>query len=526
MATTQSTQRFFSIISLAPFFIALFGLFNGCVNPRCFGQNDCPSPKICGPSGTCVFECTGESDCPSGFICDNHRCKAKTSSPMACPEEMVAVANTFCIDRYEASRADATATSAGNDDTRGAKSVAGVIPWQVKSNELAEEACQAVNKRLCRPLEWQIACMGPDETAYCYGDRYQGKMCNGIDAFGRDDFHLMPTGAFSGCKNEWGVVDINGSLWEHVAGGNEQTVRGGAYNCGDSATLHRCDYVPGSWSPSARGFRCCLSPTPISDDASIRDARPTDGPLSVNRDAEAGGGCLNQDSGPAADRAALDVALSKDGSTGEGQEQGTMTGCPPEMVPIEAFCMDRYEAAHGDATASLVGVSLQAVSKPGVMPWMPVTLAQARTACKTIGKRLCRKTEWTEACQGGAAARLYSYGNSYQPSLCNGIDTFCNCASPSCKGLAPCPYPHCYGTCGGNFQPMPTGSFPLCISVHGLFDINGNVWEIVDSNDGLEHFRGGAFNCFDSELLHRCDYDATWSPSAKGFRCCKDRNAP
>jgi len=45
-----------------------------------------------------------------------------------------------------------------------------------------------------------------------------------------------------------------------VAGGSDMTVRGGAFNCNDSAALHKCAYVPGNWTPSARGFRCCLTP--------------------------------------------------------------------------------------------------------------------------------------------------------------------------------------------------------------------------------------------------------------------------
>jgi len=46
------------------------------------------------------------------------------------------------------------------------------------------------------------------------------------------------------------------------------------------------------------------------------------------------------------------------------------------------------------------------------------------------------------------------------------------------------------------------------------------VWELTDSTDGLEHFRGGAYNCGNSMALHRCDHDGTWGPSARGFRCC------
>ena len=51
---------------------------------------------------------------------------------------------------------------------------------------------------------------------------------------------------------------------------------------------------------------------------------------------------------------------------------------------------------------------------------------------------------------------------------------------------------------------------------------NGNVWELVDDGTANGHFRGGAYNCIDSELLHRCDFDITSGVSAKGFRCCAD----
>lgn len=143
----------------------------------------------------------------------------------------------------------------------------GVIPWQVDSNATARAACAAAGKRLCKPEEWRLACKGPDGHVYAYGDTYEAKTCNGIDAFGRDAFHLAATGSFPRCTNAWAIFDLNGNLWEHVAGGSDTTVRGGAYNCSDSAALHQCDYVPGSWIPSARGFRCCLTPPSSNRDA-------------------------------------------------------------------------------------------------------------------------------------------------------------------------------------------------------------------------------------------------------------------
>ena len=197
--------------------------------------------------------------------------------------------------------------------------------------------------------------------------------------------------------------------------------------------------------------------------------------------------------------------------------------CPEGMVSIEdRYCMDVYEASRPDATAESRGMdSSMAVSRKGVLPWFPVTLEQARAACKAAGKRLCTLDEWIVACRGENNTD-YAYGDEYDPTICNSIDTFCFCDKGSCSQKDVCPFPHCYHQCGAAFHVMPTGSFPGCVDSWGVYDINGNVWEVADSNDGLEHFRGGAYNCSDSEKLHRCDHDGTWGPSARGFRCCSD----
>jgi hypothetical protein len=212
--------------------------------------------------------------------------------------------------------------------------------------------------------------------------------------------------------------------------------------------------------------------------------------------------------------------VSDDGET-EAQDmgmtdEGAVPPCPDDMVLVQLqtgwkFCIDRFEASRSDATETSKGISPIPASKQGVLPWYPVDFQTAKTACESVSKRLCRPEEWFEACSGPDHT-VYSYGNNYSATICNGIDAFCYCD----------PYPHCYPVCGAYFHVVPTGTFPDCTNEWGVYDINGNVWEIVDYGDGLEHFRGGAYNCGDSEALHRCDYDATWNPSAKGFRCCKD----
>jgi sulfatase modifying factor 1 len=210
--------------------------------------------------------------------------------------------------------------------------------------------------------------------------------------------------------------------------------------------------------------------------------------------------------------------------------------CPACMVLVNGeFCIDRYEASRPDATREHAGVTDGAAQcKALVMPWWTRTLGlgEAAAACRRAGKRLCRQGEWMQACKGPQQT-VYSYGDDYHPTRCNGIDRFCHCGAGSrCDGVSPCPYAHCFnegppsapeqGACGADPHAVATGSHPDCVNDWGLYDFNGNVWEVVEGGDGQNHFRGGAYNCIDSERLHRCDFDITSGVLARGFRCCAD----
>jgi formylglycine-generating enzyme required for sulfatase activity len=603
-----------------PGFAVLGGiLLGGCVSQRCYDDPDCPASTYCDkPSGLCVQRCHEDRDCPAPRFCDkpsglcvecdlNHpcasglecvanHCQEIPSAPIECPADMVAVAETFCADKYEASRPDATATSSGRDGSR-AMSVAGVLPWMVADNATAELACGASGKRLCTPEEWRTACVGPDGTKYAYGDSYAPLICNGIDSFPGEGFHLAPTGSFAGCTNEWGLYDINGNLWEHVAGGSDMTVRGGAFNCLDSATLHRCDYIPGNWTPSARGFRCCRSPSPQpggpDGGAPAADARSDlaadgTGANAAADGGEGGAGCVDDDGGqpdvtaildaradasadardagpdvPDGDAPASDAPLGSDGSPLEAAADlvpdAPVAGdaepapCPPEMALVGSVCIDRYEASRQDATGTSAGHDDSvAWSQRGVLPWYVNPMSteafeKFQAACAASGKRLCEPGEWLEACQG-PAQNTYVFGDTWDPEICNSVDTYCQeCCD--ILGLAICPTgENCgysssltssytpetcfltadYGldTCHVCFHVMPTGSFPKCTSGNGLYDVNGNVWEVVPvptSEDSRGYqVRGGAFNCGSPSARFACTFNAGWTDLYAGFRCCKD----
>ncbi len=107
-----------------------------------------------------------------------------------CPEGMVAVETperAFCIDRYEASLVEVTADGAEepfphfrpvDGHTVRAVSVAGVFPQGFISEVQAQDACNASGKRLCAYPEWKTACMGPEQTAFPYGNARAPGTCH------------------------------------------------------------------------------------------------------------------------------------------------------------------------------------------------------------------------------------------------------------------------------------------------------------------------------------------------------------
>jgi len=214
-----------------------------------------------------------------------------------CPANMVllpadpdlGVTDDVCIDRYEASRDDATDTQQG-EATHIAHSRPGVMPWFETPITLAhldtfEAACAAAGKRLCRKAEWFSACTGPARNRYVFGDDFDAERCNSVDAccrafcaeLGIDPcdtdsncgyryscYRMVPTARFPGCRNAVDALDVNGNVWEVVRSTEDPRgfeVRGGAFNCASPAVRLECSYNA-TWTSLFAGFRCCGDPLP------------------------------------------------------------------------------------------------------------------------------------------------------------------------------------------------------------------------------------------------------------------------
>ncbi|HEY1693185.1 MAG TPA: SUMF1/EgtB/PvdO family nonheme iron enzyme [Polyangiaceae bacterium] len=215
-----------------------------------------------------------------------------------CPPEMANVENRFCVDRWEDSLVEVMPD--GRDvpwpafgpleegHSLRAVSVPNVYPQAYISGAQAARVCAASGKRLCAPVEWRKACMGPGDAKFGYGnDRVTGR-CNdngyspmlrifpqvavswnlvgmtemNDPRLNQLDNTLAPTGAHEQCTNDYGVFDMVGNLHEWTNDPNG-TFQGGYYldthkngdGCSYRTVAHEFSYHDYS-----TGFRCCASP--------------------------------------------------------------------------------------------------------------------------------------------------------------------------------------------------------------------------------------------------------------------------
>jgi formylglycine-generating enzyme required for sulfatase activity len=110
----------------------------------------------------------------------------------------------------------------------------------------AARLCQARGRRLCRELEWERACKGPNETVFPNGDEWDAARCSG-DNPGRcaSGFGAMALGTRYA---EWTADDI----------ADRAVIRGASASA--PAAQHRCSArrtATPSQSGLEVGFRCC-----------------------------------------------------------------------------------------------------------------------------------------------------------------------------------------------------------------------------------------------------------------------------
>ncbi|MGC4116299.1 MAG: MopE-related protein [Myxococcales bacterium] len=175
---------------------------------------------------------------------------------------------SFYVDRYEASRPDATASTPGTRDARRC-TVAGVLPWTTVSYAEAASACGATGARLCTAAEFQAACEGPSANAFPYGATYQPQTCNGLDYDAFSSSALLHGSALAACLSAEGIYDLSGNAaeWTSTLTGNTGAplnlsiylAKGGSYQTPEAGLT--CQFTLSRYSSNSKladlGFRCC-----------------------------------------------------------------------------------------------------------------------------------------------------------------------------------------------------------------------------------------------------------------------------
>lgn len=224
-----------------------------------------------------------------------------------------------------------------------------------------------------------------------------------------------------------------------------------------------------------------------------------------------------------------------EGMTLQTEEQKAQCGGFENMVPVwrrgkkPKFCIDIFEFPN----------------KPCELPFVWVAPVQAKVICELQGKRLCSQEEWTLSCNAdpeGGKPTKFAYGDTMDLTICNTNKP----AATYGPGCDPKSASHAWKTCSTNTE--PTGSFPKCRSRFGVFDLHGNVAEIMTRRDPDGHLydqlKGSAFFYVDvargpndprpkgrETYPDHCAYDPRWHVELMteawhnnyhlGFRCCK-----
>jgi hypothetical protein len=232
---------------------------------------ECNAPA---PGAPATEVCNGIDDDCDGLV--DERRAMPGPNPSFVEDFVAQVSSSLWVYQYEASRPDATATSAGASSAR-ACSRPGVLPWTNVTYPQARDACASIGMRLCTEAEWQQVCSSAGTCAWGAAGAacttYNPNACNGKDydtrPGGANDDDVLPTGSMAMCSRSHGgrqVFDMSGNVkeWTQARSAGVNPLRGGASN--NTRDGIRCNFdftlANDTFSFANVGFRCCSSTAP------------------------------------------------------------------------------------------------------------------------------------------------------------------------------------------------------------------------------------------------------------------------
>lgn len=173
------------------------------------------------------------------------------------------------------------------------------------------------------------------------------------------------------------------------------------------------------------------------------------------------------------------------------------------------FCMDKYEYPN----------------KVGEMPRVLVTWEEASKLCKQENKRLCSESEFNFACEGEEMLP-YSYGFERDANKCNVDKPYKEPGDFAPRNFSTCERDK---ACKAGFDRLDArgaiGERAECVSPFGVFDLNGNVNELVMLRYKEPPHRAALKGGWWGPVRGRCrpivsHHDERYLGYEVGFRCC------
>lgn len=187
-------------------------------------------------------------------------------------------------------------------------------------------------------------------------------------------------------------------------------------------------------------------------------------------------------------------------------------GCPPSMVHVHDYCIDRYEAPN----------------RRGAKPLVMQSAEDAVAWCTARRKRLCTEDEWITACEG-EEHRTYPYGNEHVDGRCNDDKPWRQVHEAT---LAKWPAQEARAHAEDLYQATPSGWKHECATDAGVRDLTGNVEEWVvrtrtHANDWPYLLIGCYWSgCYGGNKPTCHSTNNAHGPAFRfyetGFRCCRD----
>ncbi|AKF02990.1 hypothetical protein DB32_000138 [Sandaracinus amylolyticus] len=265
----------------------------------CNGRVDDPFPQVgtscsngelgaCRRTGSYVCNATGSAavcTAPAGGGGSAETCNDRDDDcdgrlDEGAPGQWTPISGAFgtrWVMAYEASRPDASATSAGSASHR-VCSEPGRRPWVNVTYAQAQAACASVGARLCTEGEWERACETSAGSActwsYASGcSTFSASTCNGNEndtgSASGDQDDVLATGARAMCYASWGsarVYDLSGNVaeWTERRAAGVNPLRGGSSTSPSGGTTCQFDFVVAgdAYATPGVGFRCCRTSAP------------------------------------------------------------------------------------------------------------------------------------------------------------------------------------------------------------------------------------------------------------------------